>query len=244
MTSTADTVKVHAFLASQGLGSRRTMEAAVAQGLVKVNGATAMVGQRINPATDEIRFRNQIIRATSQDLQYYLLNKPRHVVTTTNDELHRRTVLDLLPASARQYRLYPVGRLDQDSQGLVLITNDGDLAYRLTHPKFGFSKTYQVELDRAISDAALEFLRKGVKLKDGFSKPESVEVLDRTPGFHWLEITIHEGKNHHVRRMLQRAGYDVLTLIRTQFGPFTLAELGDRQSLLLDPATIRERVGD
>lgn len=243
MTPLKDTVKIHAFLASKGLGSRRAMEEAVSKGWVKVNGLPAMVGQRIDPTVDKVRFRNQIVTASSPDLQYYLVNKPRNVVTTTSDELHRRTVLDLLPAAARQHRLYPVGRLDQDSQGLVLVTNDGDLAYRLTHPKFGFTKTYQVELDRAISDAALEFLRKGVKLKDGFSKPESVTVLDRTPGFHWLEITIHEGKNHHVRRMLQRAGYEVQTLIRTKFGPFTLSELGDRQSLQLEPATILERVG-
>lgn len=226
---TQDTsIKIHAFLATKGIASRRKAEELVAEGKINVNGKLAVVGQRINPAIDVITINGQKLSDKAEELRYFLVNKPVGYISTTSDELGRKNVLQLLPKLST--RLYPVGRLDMESQGLMLITNDGNLAYKLTHPKFEIEKTYQVTLDRTITEKAFDHLYQGVKLKEGFAKTKRLEFAD-TDRLDMLNITITEGKNRQIRRMLERVGYDVIKLVRTHMGPFTLEQLNGKQYL-------------
>ncbi len=213
------TIKLQKYLAEQGIASRRKAEEAIAEGKVKVNGEKAHIGQRIDPETDEVFFAGKAV--TSQaSLRYFLVYKPMGIVSTTSDELNRKTVLSLLPPV--EERLFPVGRLDIDSEGLIIITNDGSLTHQLTHPSKSIDKTYEVLIKGVPSTKALNHLRRGVRLKEGFTKAASVEVLSHEDGNTWLEIIIHEGMNRQVRRMLERVGYDTIRLIRTEMGPFNL----------------------
>lgn len=242
--ATKSGLKIHAFLAHAGIASRREAEKLIQQGLVTVNGARAEIGQRIDPFHDKVSYRGQLVGAT-EDFRYFLINKPVDVVSTTSDELGRRTVLDLLPDSAKTVRLYPVGRLDHDSQGLMLITNDGNLAHRLTHPSFKIDKLYYAQLERVPTAPALSHLRRGVKLKDGFTQPVEVELLPER-GDRWVSIRLHEGRNRQVRRMMERVGYEVIDLIRVTFGPFSLKDLQGKPYLELSAdqlKPIRQSVG-
>ncbi len=231
--------KLQAFLAHAGVASRRKSEEMIADGQVTVNGEKAHIGQRVNPSKDKISVKGKPINQASE-LIYVLVNKPNGIVSSTSDELGRKTVLDLLPESFDKHRLYPVGRLDQDSQGLMLLTNDGEFAYRLTHPKFEIPKTYEVLIDRKPSFAAMNLLRYGVRLSDGVTAPAEVEILDSNDNQAWLTITIHEGRNRQVRRMFERVGYDVKRLTRIQLGPFMLADLNSRPFRQLTPEEIDE----
>lgn len=232
---TQDTVKIHAFLASKGVASRRKAEAMVAEGKVQVNDAPATIGQRIDPTKDEVKVNGQKISAQPEHLLYYLVNKPAGYVSTTSDELGRKNVLSVLPQTKE--RLYPVGRLDMESEGLMLLTNDGDLAYKLTHPKFQIEKTYQVTLDRDISEKAFDHLSKGVRLKDGFADTKHLEYA--RPGyFDVINITITQGRNRQVRRMLERVGYEVEKLVRTKMGPFSLEQLGGKPYIEIEKEAI------
>ncbi len=234
--------KLHAYIAHQGYCSRRQAEELIAQGKVTVNGKKAIIGQRVDPQIDHIFIQGKPLNQTSAtNLEYYLIYKPASVVATTSDELHRRTVLDLVPETST--RLYPVGRLDKNSEGLMLLTNDGALTQQLTHPSFETHKTYAVQVDRQLTTKAIEHLEKGVKLKEGYTQPAEVEIVeikdllnqypilkaDMNDGTEWLNVTIHEGRNHQVRRMLERVGYPVLRLIRLEMGPFSLKQLGKQR---------------
>lgn len=231
-------IKLQAALAHAGIASRRQAEVLIERGLVKVNGRRAVIGQRVIPGKDRIEYKGRKI-TTAEPLAYVLLNKPLDVVSTTKDELGRRTVLSLLPPSLRKVRLYPVGRLDHDSQGLMLLTNDGELAHRLTHPSFEVPKMYYVKLDRPPTDKAVEHLRRGVKLTDGFTQPAEVELLPER-GTAWLSIVIHEGRNRQVRRMMERVGYQVVELTRVTFGILSLKQLGHQQYQQLTPNMVKE----
>jgi len=232
------TVKLHKFMAQAGIASRRKSEELIAAGKVKVNDLVATVGQRINPNQDQVEFNKQILNPKTTK-RYFLVNKPVGVVSTTNDELGRPTVLSLLPKEIVQeqnLRLFPVGRLDIDSQGLLLLTNDGELTQRLTHPKFAVEKTYLVRLDRRPTDAALVRLQKGVKLTDGWA-----HVTDFHRHTHeekeqiWFEISVSEGRNRLIRRIWERLGYEVIELIRISFGQLKLDQLNN-QSFIEIPA--------
>lgn len=224
----AETIKLQVVLARAGLGSRRACEKFIEQGRVTVNQKTASIGQRVNPDEDSIAFDGKAL-ANEQDHVYFLINKPAGVVSTAADELDRATVLSVLPDTITQrYRLYPVGRLDIDSEGLLLLTNDGQATHRLTHPSFGIEKTYEVLLDREPSRAALNHLRSGVKLKDGFADAKQVRILQRTPQGLWLSLTIAEGRNRQIRRMMERVGYEVQRLIRVRFGSWHLSDLENK----------------
>lgn len=225
------TIKLQAFLAQAGIASRRASEVLIAEGKIIVNGVPAHIGQRINPSSDVIIHNGVTINDAQQTKKYFLLDKPRGYVSTTSDELNRKTVLDLLPKATRdsQIRLYPVGRLDIDSEGLLLITNDGALAQKLTHPKFRIAKTYHVLVTSRPSGLALNHLRRGVKLKDGYTNPAEVTMLSSDKEEHWLEISITEGRNRQVRRMMDRVGYPVERLVRVSMGPLNLDMLdGER----------------
>jgi pseudouridine synthase len=220
----ANSIKLQAFIAQHGLASRRKAEALIDQGVVTVNGVVAHIGQRINPYQDKVNVGGKTLPTDQKtDLVYFLVNKPVGYVSTTHDEHGRRTVLDLLPKGiTTKYRLFPVGRLDIESQGLILLTNDGELTQQLTHPSFRHKKTYHVQVAGIPSDKALEHLQRGVKLKEGYTKPDHLEILEHDHQSTWLEITIHEGRNHQVRRMMERIGYPVIKLVRIRMGPLNL----------------------
>lgn len=222
MTTNTSTIKLQLFLARAGVASRRKSEALIESGIVTVNGAVAKIGQRVNPNTDKVAVKDTVISAPQQH-RYFLVNKPVGYISTTSDEKGRRTVLQLIPEISE--RVYPVGRLDQESEGLMLLTNNGELAHTLTHPKFEIAKTYEVLLSSKPTKLALDHLRRGVKLKDGYTKPATVSILSQEEHQTWIEITITEGRNRQIRRMTERIGYDTIELVRTKMGPFDIGDL-------------------
>jgi 23S rRNA pseudouridine2605 synthase len=199
-------------LASRGWGSRRVCEALIEDGRVTVNGAVAELGRRVDVEHDHVEVDGAPI-GIKPGLVYYLLNKPQGVVTTARDTHGRPTVVALVPATPR---VFPVGRLDIDSEGLLLLTNDGDLAQLLTHPSHGVEKEYLVEVAGGnVAQGALRRLREGVELDDGVTAPAKVSQ----PSQGILRITIHEGRNRQVRRMCDAIGHPVQRLVRVRVGP-------------------------
>jgi 23S rRNA pseudouridine2605 synthase len=230
-----DGVRLQKVLAQAGIGSRRTCEELIERRRVRVNGEVAVLGRRVDPATDVIEVDGAQI-GVRPGLVHYLLNKPSGVITTASDTHGRRTVLDLVPSEPR---VFPVGRLDGETEGLLLLTNDGDLAHRLTHPSFGVDKEYLVEVDGDPHRGVVRRLREGVELDDGMTAPAKVAVL----GDRLLRITIHEGRNRQVRRMCEAVGTPVVRLVRTRIGPLvdrTLAP-GEWRPLTQDEVRALER---
>jgi 23S rRNA pseudouridine2605 synthase len=205
-------------LARVGLGSRRACEELIADGRVTVNGERAVLGQRVDAGRDRVEL-DGVALPVLPGLVHYVLNKPVGVVTTADDPQGRRTVVDLVPGEPR---IFPVGRLDTDSEGLLILTNDGDLAQRLTHPSFGVEKEYLAEVEGTPSAGALRRLRQGIELEDGMTAPAVVGVV--APGV--LRIVIHEGRNRQIRRMTDAVGHPVRRLVRTRIGPLTERGLG------------------
>ena len=212
-------------LAATGLGSRRVCEELIADGRVTVNGDVAVLGRRVDADTDRIEVDGAPI-GVRPDHVYYLLNKPTGVITTSRDPQGRPTVLDLVPATPR---VFAVGRLDADTEGLLLLTNDGELANRIAHPSHGVEKEYLAEVAGGrVGPGALRALRDGIDLDDGRTAPAKVSQPE--PGI--LRLTIHEGRNRQVRRMCEAIGHPVRRLVRTRIGP-----LSDRR---LTPGSHRE----
>tara|TARA_B100000965_G_scaffold405543_1_gene439999 strand:+ start:1471 stop:2196 length:726 start_codon:yes stop_codon:yes gene_type:complete len=202
--------KLQKVLAGIGLASRRVVEGYILDERITVNGEIAHIGQRVNRDKDDLSFDGVPLRV-NPELVYYLLHKPKGVISTANDPQGRRTVNDLVPAEPR---VYPVGRLDKDTEGLLLITNDGDLTYRLTHPSQGVEKEYLAEVSQKVSRGSLRRLREGIQLEDGLTSPARVSQIQ--DGI--IKIVIHEGRNRQVRRMFQAIGHPVKRLIRTRIG--------------------------
>lgn len=234
-----NSIKLQAAIAHAGIASRRKAEKLIEAGEVKVNGILAHIGQRVDTSKDKITVSGENIQTAQEDLLYFLVYKPAGVVSTAEDELSRKNVLNLLPSHSG--RLYPVGRLDIESEGLMLITNDGELTHKLTHPSFEFSKTYQVTVAGKISNLALDHLRRGVKLREGYTTAAQVELIERDTKESTFEITIHEGRNRQVRRMCERVGYDVIQLVRIKLGPFTLDDLGEKNVVELSKQEVAEK---
>ncbi|MDW7674523.1 MAG: pseudouridine synthase [Bacillota bacterium] len=211
------------FLANAGIASRRKAEQLILEGKVIVNGViTTELGTKINPAKDVVKVKGQPVKAAEQKV-YYMLNKPSGYITTVKDQFNRPSVMTIL-ADIHE-RIYPIGRLDYETEGLLLLTNDGDLAYKLTHPSKKVDKTYQVLIDGEITDLSLDKLRKGVALDDGVTAPAQASVLKKWPHQTLLELIIHEGKNRQVRRMLDAVGHKVKYLKRVKIGPIALKNL-------------------
>ena len=226
--------RLQKILAQRGWGSRRACEEIIAEGRVTVNGEIAILGRRVNVDVDIVEIDGAPV-GVRPDLVYYLLNKPVDVISTAIDTHDRETVVDLVPAEPR---VYPVGRLDGDSEGLLLITNDGELTNRITHPKFGLEKEYLVQVDISsadVSDAAIHRLRNGIELEDGMTAPAEVSMLQEGV----LRMVIHEGKNRQIRRMCEAAGYPVLRLVRTRIGPIMDRKLGPGQWRNLTQAEVK-----
>lgn len=201
-------------MARAGLGSRRVCEDMIRDGRVAVNGTTAVLGNRADPSSDRITLDDAVV-IVRDDVVYYLLNKPRHVVTTMSDPQGRPTVAELVPNDPR---VFPVGRLDFDSEGLLLLTNDGDLAHLLMHPSSEVTKVYMAEVKGIPSRAALRMLREGVDLDDGRTAPARARLLETHGDVAILEVVIHEGRNRQVRRMCDAIGHPVRRLVRTRIG--------------------------
>jgi len=211
----ADAERVQKVLARAGFGSRRVAEDLVRDGRVSIDGHPARLGDRVDPAVAHVSVDGVPV-PTAPDLVYYLLHKPDRVVTTAADPQGRRTVVDLVPAEPR---VFPVGRLDYDTSGLLVLTNDGQLAQLPTHPRHGVPKTYLAEVAGSPSRAVLHQLRAGIVLDDGPTAPAKVRVLGARGDATALEITIHEGRNRQVRRMCEAVGHPVTRLVRTRVGP-------------------------
>jgi 23S rRNA pseudouridine2605 synthase len=214
--STGD--RLQKVMARVGVGSRRVCEELIVDGRVTVNGEIPVLGRRVAPAADRVEL-DGVPLPIQTDLVHYLVNKPPGVVSTAEDTHGRPTVVALVPETPR---VFPVGRLDMDSEGLMILTNDGELTHRLTHPSFGVPKEYLVQVEGEPSSGAVRHLREGVELDDGPTAPARVAVV--APGL--LRIVIHEGRNRQVRRMCESVGHPVVRLVRTRIGPITDPSLG------------------
>ncbi len=230
--------RLQKYLARAGIASRRRAEEMIKQGLVKVNGQIIQkMGVEIEATKDVIEVRDKIVKVQEKKV-YLIINKPSQVVTTLDDPQERKIITDLLP-EVRE-RIYPVGRLDYDTEGLLLLTNDGELTYRLTHPSFKIAKTYFTKVEGNITAKALNELRNGVVLNDGLTQPALVKIIKNRPTETWLEITIREGRNRQVRRMCQQVGHEVSYLKRTNFGTLSLGNLPKGQYRYLKEQEIKE----
>ncbi|HPP52760.1 MAG TPA: pseudouridine synthase [Thermoguttaceae bacterium] len=224
---TAAGVRLQKVLASAGLGSRRQCEELILAGRVEVDGQVAAeLGVRVDPLRQEIRVDGERIRL--HRLAYYAVNKPSGVVCTHRDPSGRRRVIDLVPTEGE--RLFPVGRLDLHSEGLILLTNDGELANRLTHPRYGVEKTYRVQVAGQPTTEVLAKLQQGVWSSEGKLKAERIKVLGKHKQSTFLEMVLAEGRNRQIRRMLARVGHKVLQLTRLSVGPIRLGKLKPGQS--------------
>lgn len=224
----SDPERLQRVLARVGFGSRRVCEDLIAEGRVTVNDVVAELGARVDWERDRVAV-DGIAIGVRPDQVYYLLNKPTGVVTTAHDPQGRPTVVQLVPTEPR---VFPVGRLDADSEGLLLLTNDGELTHRLTHPSFGVDKEYLVWVQGTPSRGELRALRQGIELDDGVTAPARVAAVSDEV----LRITIHEGRNRQIRRMCDAVGHPVRRLVRVRIGPLSDSKLqpGAWRSLGLD----------
>lgn len=210
-------------MARMGIASRRHSEQLIRQGLVKVNGVTVSEqGYKVTP-TDVIEVSGNTIQDKGT-FTYVLLNKPVGIITSASDPQKRKTVIDLIKQEI-DVRIYPVGRLDYDTSGLLILTNDGELTFRLTHPSYGVEKTYRVWINGLLSEESINNLISGVYLEDGLTSPANVKLVEKDKKGKELtvvEITIHEGKKRQVRRMFAKVGHPVIGLQRIAFGPLKL----------------------
>ncbi|CCH01871.1 ribosomal large subunit pseudouridine synthase B [Fibrella aestuarina BUZ 2] len=231
--SDPDSIRLNRYIANAGVCSRREADELIGKGDVQVNGKVITeMGYRVKPG-DVVKYGNKVLNP--EKMVYVLLNKPKDVITTTDDPEERNTVMDLV-ADAGPFRLYPVGRLDRNTTGLLLMTNDGELAGKLTHPSNNVKKVYQVELDKPISEEHFEAIRNGLELEDGFIKPDDLAIV--TPDAQVVGVEIHSGRNRIVRRMFESQGYEVTKLDRTVFAGLTKKELPRGKWRFLEPKEV------
>jgi 23S rRNA pseudouridine2605 synthase len=218
----AEVERLQKVLAAAGIGSRRACEELIVAGRVTVDGRVATLGDKVDAAAAEIYVDGERV-ITDTRLVYLAMNKPRGVVSTMDDERGRVALADYLDRVPQ--RVFHVGRLDADSEGLLLLTNDGALAHRLTHPSFGVAKTYLCEVPGPVRRGLGRQLLSGVTLEDGPARADAFRVVDSVPGRVLVEVVLHEGRKHIVRRLLAECGYPVDRLVRTAIGPVKLGDL-------------------
>ena len=224
MGADAEGIRLQKVLAQAGIASRRAAEIMIDEGRIEVNGKLVTEqGRRVDPERDVIRVDGSRIPPPRRHV-YAVLNKPRGVVSTMDDPEGRKTVSDYLGRHARE-RLFHVGRLDTDTEGMLLLTNDGDFAQRMMHPSYELTKTYVAEVEGFVENSTLKRLAKGLKLEDGWVKPDSVKLGIRTEQRTMVTVVLHEGRNRIVRRMFDAIGHPVRTLARTQIGPMRMGQL-------------------
>jgi len=231
-------VRLNKYLADNGIASRRRADQLIADGEVMVDGKIVTeLGTKVDPESQRVEWEGHILKPSGQRHRYYLLNKPTGVVCTNDEKELRRRAWDLI-GDPDKGRVYPVGRLDVDTSGLIVLTNDGEFTHKVTHPSFGIEKTYRVTIEGFVSDAALERIRSGLHLAEGKTVGAKVVVKNRNDHGTEIQITLTEGKNREVRRVFARFGYKVRALHRTKIGP-----IGDRgvpmgQWRLLEPEEV------
>lgn len=214
--------RLQKIISSAGIASRRKAEGLILEGSVTVNGQVVReLGTKADPERDAIKVLGRLIHLP-QRKTYIVLNKPKGYITSMSDPQGRPVVTELLKGV--KVRVYPVGRLDYDTEGLLILTDDGDLAHTLMHPAHEIQKTYLAKVKGVLEDKEKERLEKGVRLKEGVTAPAIVRKIKKTDENSWIEISVHEGRYHQVRRMLERVGHPVLKLFRSRYGPI---ELGD-----------------
>ncbi len=215
-------IRLNRYIANSGICSRRKADELIIAGVISVNGApVAELGHKIDPYKDEIRYNGELLKREKK--VYVLLNKPKDYITTTDDPQERRTVMQLVEKASRE-RIYPVGRLDRNTTGLILMTNDGDLADKLSHPKHGITKIYHVELSKGLSQGDFNKIQFGLELEDGLIKPDSISYVAGGTKKE-VGIQIHSGKNRIVRRIFEHLGYEVVKLDRVVYGNLTKKDL-------------------
>jgi len=236
LTDVPGGIRLQKVLAAAGVGSRRHCEELIGEGRVEVDGEIVRrFGARVDPEHQVIRVDGRRI-AASEKLVYVALNKPAGVLTTMSDDRGRRTIADLV--GDRAERLFHVGRLDFDTEGLMLLMNDGELAHRLTHPRYGVLKTYLADVPGPLPRDLGRRLMSGVELDDGLATADKFRVVERAGSRALVEITLHEGRKHIVRRMLGAVGHPVSRLVRTQVGPVSLGSLRPGATRRLTPREI------
>jgi 23S rRNA pseudouridine2605 synthase len=214
-------------LTEAGVGSRRRVADAIMQGSVQVNGrVVADLRYAVDAEKDRITVDGRVVDIKPQKHVYLMLNKPADVLSTVSDERGRRTVIDILPEKYRNIGLHPVGRLDKDSTGLLLLTNDGDFTYRLTHPKFEKEKEYLLQIGAILKPHEISALEKGIQLEDGVTHGAVVKLIRSAPPFNY-SITLHEGRKRQVRRMFAALGHRVVALRRVREGSIVLGDMGE-----------------
>ena len=228
-------VRVQKAIARSGLMSRRAAEAAIAAGRVLVNGQPVVLGDRVDVDEDTVTI-DSVPTPVNPGLETHLLNKPLGVISTADDPQGRPTVVDLIDSDQR---VYPVGRLDADSEGLILVSNDGELTNRVTHPSFGITKTYLAMVEGIPTGADLRSLREGVVLDDGPARAQAARLVDAHGDLGMVELVMLEGRNREVRRMMEHIGHPVTRLVRTAIGPITDPDLSPGDSRLLTAGEIR-----
>jgi pseudouridine synthase len=232
------------FLAHAGVASRRHAEALIAAGRVQVNGTkVTALGTRIHPQHDRVTVDGKPVQPAARHI-YIMLHKPVGYITTAHDQYHRPTVLDLLPPEIRKMRVYPAGRLDLDTSGLLLLTNDGDFALHMTHPRYAMEKRYEALVQGRPTEQTLTLLRQGIMITedDGRpyrSSPAQVQLLHTIGADSWLALTIHEGRKRQIRRMLEAVGHPVRQLVRVAIGPLILRDLPVGAWRYLNEAEVR-----
>jgi 23S rRNA pseudouridine2605 synthase len=224
--------RLQKILSEIGIASRRSAEELIIEGRVTVNGRIAILGMKADPDRDHIKFDGKLI-ARPEPKVYIILNKPRSVVTSLRDPEGRPTVKDYLKGV--KYRIFPVGRLDYDSEGLLLLTNDGDFAQAILHPAKKISKSYLVKVKGSPEEEDIKKLRVGIQLEDGITAPAKLQKSRSTENNIWLEITIHEGRKRQIRRMLEQIGHPVLKLKRIRINGIELGNLKPGEYRYLKP---------
>lgn len=230
-----ETIRLDKFLANNGYESRRGVKSLLKYQEVTVNGKrVSESGTRVSPSTDDIRINGQKIKTAGY--AYYLLNKPKGIISTSSDEFDRENVTDLVPST---FRVYPVGRLDKDTHGLILLTNDGELTHKLTHPKYHVPKKYRLEIKGTVSDAKIKKLEEGVILSDGITQSANVKRIKETETSVILEMEIFEGRYRQIRRMCEAIFLNLIDLKRIQFGSIKIGELKERKYRVLNENEIK-----
>ena len=239
-------LRLQLFLARSGVASRRGSENLMTAGRVRVNGCTVTeLGTRIDPSVDIVEVDGRVVSPGSAKSTYLLLNKPTGYITSMGDP-HGRPTVERFVRDLSVPGLFPVGRLDMDTSGLLIFTTDGELSHRLLHPRWKVPKTYVAQVDGAISESAIAKLRAGVELDDGLTAPAGAQIISSDARTSTIEIAIAEGRKRQVRRMCSSVGHPVLSLRRTNFGPVALGDLAEgtlRELSNTEVSALREAVG-
>lgn len=230
-------VRLQKFMADNGIASRRKCEEMIEQGLVKVNGVTAHIGDKVNPKKDKVSVKGRKL-AVQDNMKYIVLHKPRGYITTMQDEQGRKCIAELVQDVG--VRIYPVGRLDRESEGMLLMTNDGAFSNAMTHPTRHVPKTYRVTIRPTISDEQIAAFQDGIEIDGRMTAPANIRVIDKSEGRVVVEVILYEGRNRQIRRMFEELGIEVARLKRTAVGSIKLGMLPQGKWRELDEEEVRK----